>query len=321
MIKLSALTDYLNSWTVNIEILMGGILFGGLFGVINTISDRTSLRRKSFGYIILVKSVLYFFSMVAVAAIIYETYIFFEIVPQELLAQMTEILSLSYVLSLVSYMVMSIILLNFIMQVDKKFGPGNLFRLITGKYHRPRDENRIFMFLDLSSSTTIAEKLGHNKYSQLLQNCYHDLTDVVVKYRADIYQYVGDEVVLSWSVRNGLKDLNCLKAFFAFENSLSGRKDFYLEHFETLPEFKAGMDMGYVTVAEIGDIKRDIAYHGDVLNTASRIQGRCKKLNRKLLISGNLEKNLTTLNGFSKESIGEVNLRGKEKTVNVYSLS
>ena len=47
-------------------------------------------------------------------------------------------------------------------------------------------------------------------------------------------------------------------------------KDFYLSHYQVVPEFKGGMDMGLVTVAEIGDIKRDIAYHGNVLNTASR---------------------------------------------------
>ena len=41
------------------------------------------------------------------------------------------------------------------------------------------------------------------------------------------------------------------------------------------PIFNAGMDAGVVTVTEIGDIKRDLAFHGDVLNTAARIQGLC----------------------------------------------
>ena len=80
------------------------------------------------------------------------------------------------------------------------------------------------------------------------------------------------------------------------------------------------MDMGIVTVVEIGEIKRDIAYHGDVVNTASRIQDHCNDLNQKLLISEHLEKKLTGLNGFSKNYIGEINLRGKEHIVKVYGI-
>ena len=179
---------------------------------------------------------------------------------------------------------------------------------------------RIFLFLDLKGSTTIAEKLGHNTYSQLLRNCYHDLTEIVIKYKADIYQYIGDEVVLSWKTKDAFQTLNCIKLYFAYDNKLKEHKEFYMKHYHTLPEFKGGMDMGVVTVAEIGDIKREIAYHGDVLNTASRIQEQCKVLDKNLLISENLEKELIDLNGFEKEFIGEVTLRGKEKNVKLYSL-
>ena len=95
----------------------------------------------------------------------------------------------------------------------------------------------------------------------------------------------------------------------------------YLKKFKAEPEFTGGMDMDVVTVAEIGGIKREIAYHGDVLNTAARIQDQCKKLNKDLLISENVEKNLVKLNGFKKEFIGDVSLRGKEKALKIYSLN
>ncbi len=211
--------------------------------------------------------------------------------------------------------------MNFIIQVNRKFGPGNLIKQIAGIYHKPSNEFRIFMFLDLKGSTTLAEKLGHETYSQLLRDSFHDLTDIVIKYKAEIYQYIGDEVVLSWKIKDGLKSLNCIKLFFAFDNKLKKRKEFYIKHYYTIPEFKGGMDMGVVTVAEIGDIKREIAYHGDILNTASRIQDQCKVLNKELLISETLEKELPNLHGFKKEFIGKVNLKGKEKDVKIYSLS
>ena len=47
------------------------------------------------------------------------------------------------------------------------------------------------MFLDLVGSTKIAERLGHKTYSRFIRHCFHDLTDIVLRYKAEIYQYVG----------------------------------------------------------------------------------------------------------------------------------
>src|ERR1044072_3586681 len=52
-------------------------------------------------------------------------------------------------------------------QIDRKVGPGVVFKWLTSKYPQPREEERIFMFLDLKNSTTLAEKLGNLRFSQL----------------------------------------------------------------------------------------------------------------------------------------------------------
>ena len=117
-----------------------------------------------------------------------------------------------------------------------------------------------------------------------------------------------------------MKDLNCLKTFFAFETRLQERGHFYSQRYNTAPEFKGGMDMGKVTAAEIGDIKREIAYHGAVLNRASRIQEQCKVFDQRLLVSADFEKNLPRMNGFTKQWVGTLNLRGIQKAVPVYSI-
>jgi len=313
------IAGYSQSWAAHLEIILASVLFGVLFCFVDGITDTYSLRRRSFGFIIIIKSALYLVSWAVTMLCVYGVYVAFEVIPKSTLDQMF-VLPPLYVASFFTYLALVIILLNFILQVSRKFGPGNLTGLIMGKYQNPKEEHRIFMFLDLQGSTTIAEKLGHAKYSRLLRECYHELTDIVIRYKADIYQYVGDEVVLSWRAHEGLSDLRCFRTFFDFEHKLHDRSDFYSRRYETIPEFKGGMDMGHVTVAEIGDIKREIAYHGDVLNTASRIQERCKDLKRRLLISGRLERNLTTLNGFAKELVGTTRLRGKEYEVSIYSI-
>jgi adenylate cyclase len=208
----------------------------------------------------------------------------------------------------------------FILHVSDKFGQGVLLNFILGKYHHPKEENRIFMFMDLKSSTTYAEKLGHIIYSELIQDCFFDLTDVVEKNAANIYQYVGDEVVLSWNFDKGLKNNNCINLYYDYMNVIRRRTKYYKNKYEVVPEFKAGVSSGYATVAEVGELKKELAYHGDVLNTASRIQGVCNKYNKSLLISEELEKNLKLDSNYNKELIGSIELRGKLQPVNIYSV-
>jgi len=203
-------------------------------------------------------------------------------------------------------------------QISLMLGPGNLWKLLRGRFYTPHEENRIFMFLDLQSSTQLAEKLGHIKYSTLIQDCFNDL-GVVTENEAEIYQYVGDEVILTWKLEDGLRNQNCLNAYFNFRKQLDKRKSYYMQQYGCEPFFKAGMNEGVVTVTEVGKYKKEIAYHGDTINTAARIQGKCNEFNQPLLISGNLRQKLNGGSVFF-EKIGSIPLRGKEQAVDIYGV-
>jgi adenylate cyclase len=204
---------------------------------------------------------------------------------------------------------------QFILQVNDKFGPGVLWKFITGRYYHPREEDKIFMFLDLKSSTPIAEKMGSKKYFELLKDIYRDITEPIINSLGDIYQYVGDEVVVSWSVENGLAKNNCLLCYFRIEQVLEKRKEIYLNKYGIHPSFKAGIHLGEVTVGEIGVIKKDIVFSGDVLNTTSRIQNECNNQKVKILISSQLLQRLQLNGEYEKVPLGEIQLKGKQERV------
>jgi len=73
---------------------------------------------------------------------------------------------------------------------------NNFWKFFRGRFNTPWEEERIFMFLDLQSSTEHAENLGHVEYSKMIQDCFNDL-GIVVENEADIYQYIGDEAILT----------------------------------------------------------------------------------------------------------------------------
>ncbi len=80
----------------------------------------------------------------------------------------------------------------------------------------------------------------------------------------------------------------------------------YNSKFSLLPEFKAGFHIGTVTTGEIGLIKKNIIFTGDVLNTTARIQGLCNTYKVDILISGDLIKKLDLHAPFQIKTLGEM---------------
>jgi adenylate cyclase len=209
---------------------------------------------------------------------------------------------------------------QFIIQVSDKFGPGILWKFLTGKYYHPREEERIFMFLDLKSSTTIAEKTGSNKFFKLLKEIFSDITEPIINSRGEIYQYVGDEVIVTWPAKTGLSENNCLLCFYRIKDALEKRSEYYLEEYGLVPYFKAGMHIGEATVGEIGIIKKDIVFSGDVLNTTSRIEAECNKHNVNIILSSALLHRMPMNGEYKKIPLGEIQLRGKEEKLSLSTI-
>ena len=205
--------------------------------------------------------------------------------------------------------------------VNDKYGPGVFKSFILGKYFQPKREERIFMFLDLRGSTAIAEKLGESRYFNFLKDLVKDATPGILNSKGEIYQYVGDEIVISWKKDSGTQNVNCLQCFFDVSREIKKRVSYYRETYDVSPEFKAGLHYGYVTVGEIGVVKREIAYSGDVLNTTSRIQSKCNELGVNILLSKYLLDKLGSLpNPFKSRAIGEIELYGKQNAVELYTV-
>ena len=311
--------EYIDSVYAHLEIVVTAILFGILFNLINMITETHYFQKKSFGRIILIKSFMYMVSLLIVVVIMYFSFKGFGFISQMQIDKFLEGFSYAFVLSIVAYFSFIIVLLNFFIQLNKKLGPGMIQNLLFGKYHQPLEEHRVFMFIDLKGSTRLAEIFGHHRYSQFLRECVHELTPIIIKYQAKVYQYVGDEIVLSWKQNGSSIALNCLDAFFEYQQRLLSRREYFQKKYGQFPIFKAGVDVGEVTTTEIGDIKREIAYHGDVLNIASRLEKLCNQYEKRILITENFKNYLSHLNGYHLELVGDIQLKGKTNKVKVYT--
>jgi adenylate cyclase len=301
--------------------LAAGVVIGVPYSIADALFDTTQFKRRSYGTILLVKgTVQLLVTLLAGAAIIVVATVVLQLAPEGPWERLREMLfSRSAFMLVVTSFAVSFAL-NFFDIVQAKIGLRVLLNLLRGRYHHPSEEERFFMFLDLRSSTTYAERLGNIRYSSLIQDCFSDLTDVIRQHRVEVYQYVGDEAVLTWTIPDGIEDSNCIQAFFHFTDVLRERGAHYEREYGFVPEFKAGVNCGVVTVAEVGIVKREIAYHSDVLNTAARIQAECNAYGKELLVSEYVEQKLPYDPRLVVELVGDIVLRGKELSVKIYSV-
>lgn len=311
------------SKTISIsEYLMFGIILGVMVAIVYTIIeflfDKYLSKVLHLGFIVLFKSLIYLvfliFSLTLIAYLA-ESYININF-PNHRGWWMTN----SIFWMVTAYFILCSLLFSFLRIANNKFGKGVILKMLLGRYRKPREVERILMFIDLKSSTTIAEELGHLKYSRFIQDCFFYLNKTVSKYNADIYQYVGDEAVLTWDLKKGTKNLNCLDLFFEYDRKIKKHSKYYLNKYGVVPEFKAGVHAGKIIITEVGTIKKELAYHGDVINTTSRIQEQCNEYDESLLVSEDLLLQLNLKNKYQVIPLGNELLEGKTEELKLFAI-
>jgi len=312
---------FLKDLLINVGAAFTGGLFGGIFLVFYV---KEKFRDRPYGYSILAVALAFVF-IVGFIIIMLSIVIGLIETGKSISHPETKEVIKNYMTNpfhLKNIIVWSLIvaMTQLLLQVNDKFGPGILWSFIKGKYHSPKEETRIFMFLDLKSSTTIAEKIGNRKYYSLLRDFYGDITNAIIYNKGEIYQYVGDEVVLSWKLDKGVEKNHCIKCYFDMRETIEEKKEKYLDKYGFIPEFKAGLHYGTVTAGEVGVIKKDITYSGDVLNTTARIQSKCNEYNVKILVSNVLLKLLALGEDYKKMALGDITLRGKKQKIELSTL-
>ena len=317
-IPVSLSYEFIDTGIISVIGLVIGIALAMPLALLEESKFDERMRRLPFSVAVLAKSLTYIGCLVVVFQSIGLTYgLRAGLTMEDFWASFTEP---NFYLQVGTGFVLYVVIV-FFRQLNRLFGPGVLLRYLLGRYHRPRREARIFMFLDIKSSTSLAEQLGHETYLAFINEFFRDISGPVLDNGGEIYEYVGDEVVLTWKEERGIRDANCIRVFFDIDSVIEKKRQRYLDRFGVVPEYKAGVHVGEVMTAEIGDLKRGLVFNGDVLNTGARIQGECARLGRRLLSSADLLARLTVPYGWSTEEMGSVTLRGKSEPLELVAFA
>ena len=198
------------------------------------------------------------------------------------------------------------------MQVIRMIGPQALTHILLGRYHKPKERRRVFLFIDLADSTAHARHLGDLGVQELISQFVFDLSGPILEHGGEIHAYVGDGVIVTWPYDRGVRRGTCIASFFAVRRRLEENADLYRARFGAAPRIRGGLHGGTVVVSEIGLVPTAVVYSGDTVNTAARLEDAAKRHDRHLVTSRSLLDDSEVPAGLRATSLGEEVLRGHD---------
>jgi adenylate cyclase len=210
---------------------------------------------------------------------------------------------------------------NLFFEAGRLLGYGTMVNLLLGRYVHPRQVERGFLLIDMKDSTGLAERLGAVRFHELLNVFFRDTADAGLECGAEIYKYVGDEAILTWSDARALKSGDCLACPFTLRDLIAANAAHYAKRFGAVPEFRAALHYGEIVAGEIGDVRREIAYVGDTLNVAARLLEAAKTTGRDVIVSSDLLARATLPPGVRVEKLPVLAVRGRAQPLEIAALT
>ena len=241
--------------------------------------------------------------------------------PERAQALDTHMTSAPAMLGIAALAVLVAFTFSLVFELGDLIGQQALRDIVLGRYHRPRIEERFFLFIDITGSTPLAERVGARAVHRFLGEVFRLTSDPIEEHGGEVYQYVGDEMVITWTVAGGRAGARAAASFFAVERALAGSAEMFEREFGAVPRLRAALHAGPVIAGEVGGSRRAIVYHGDVMNTASRLEQAARDLNRQFLASSDALEKLPRLDGLVLEDLGLQHLRGRVTPTHVYAIS
>ncbi|WP_040854878.1 adenylate/guanylate cyclase domain-containing protein [Phyllobacterium sp. YR531] len=212
------------------------------------------------------------------------------------------------------------LVVSFVARVRELLGRDVFLSLLIGRYRKPIEEERVFLFIDLVGSTSFAQEFGDIRAQQFLSALFATFAEPVRRYLGAIDDYVGDAAIITWPMSRGIKDGNSVKCIFAILDLIEADQEKWIKDFGRVPQLRAALHGGPIITAEIGVDHHKITYFGDTVNTTARLETLCRTLDAPVLISSDLAGRLEFDSEIQPEFLGTHAVKGRGQTLGVMAL-
>jgi len=173
------------------------------------------------------------------------------------------------------------------------------------------------LFTDAEQYTALAEKLGADPLAALMNDYYGVLFRIVEEYGGEISDTAGDSMVAVWATAEPDPTVRA-RAVRASVAMIEAVDSFNRQRSSTQLPTRIGLESGELVIGNIGAAQRyEYRAIGDIVNTASRIQGLNSALGTRVLVS---QATLVEQPDTPTRDVGTFLLRGKRLPVRVHEL-
>jgi len=177
------------------------------------------------------------------------------------------------------------------------------------------------MFCDITDFTTISENYPPEVVTKFLNEYLTRICSIVEKNGGLVDKFIGDCALVIFSnqikgvrASGGIQEQAVKTAF----NIIEHVRDIKLPDGQPL-DSKIGINSGSIIAGTIGSNTRyEYTVIGDVVNTASRIEGQCRNLKHGILISDNIYNKLSKDVKEKFNDLGKYSLKGKKGTIQLF---
>jgi adenylate cyclase len=175
----------------------------------------------------------------------------------------------------------------------------------------------ICLFTDVADYTSLAETMDPADLGRLMNRYYETMFRPIKQHGGFVSGVIGDSMLALWVARGSeatLRNKACLAAV-----DIRKAIDLLEQSQETVKlKIRIGLHCGHILLGHIGALDHyEYTPMGDIVNTASRIEGLNKHLGTGILVS---EEIIRELDGLLIRELGQFRMAGKSKPIGVYEI-
>lgn len=178
------------------------------------------------------------------------------------------------------------------------------------------------LFFDIRGSTTMAEKMGAQKYAELINSVFSDLMDLIFAHHGSVNELLGDGILATFGAPTPSPDdaANAIRAAVAMDKHMRMLNDLRSASGEAPLGFGMGIATGQIFAGNIGSVRMiKFAVMGDPVNLAARLEDLTKTQPYAIIIDDRTQKHCPPEIACDALTISAV--RGKKEPVKLFGLA
>jgi adenylate cyclase len=175
------------------------------------------------------------------------------------------------------------------------------------------------LFADVRGFTAIAENNHPEVVAKLMHRIFSEMSAAVAAHQGTIDKFIGDAVMAFWNAPDDdpLHPVHALAAAQEMLKRINSLTEFCHQLGLTQVHIGIGMETGYALVGNFGSAhRRTYTALGETVVLASRLEGLTAQYQRSIIVGETCAK---ALGIETLESLGETQLRGRQRTIALYS--